>query len=93
MRVGNIVLDDQETGSFFRVQPENAEPPIHPKQDAMTTQEEYRARAYDNHHKVAEEYDEMFRKQHDEDLNMTLIFVSPRRSFVEHLLTRASGRT
>lgn len=46
------------------------------KQDTMPTQEDHRARFYDDYRKVAEEYDKEFLKKHDEDLNTTLIFVS-----------------
>ena len=31
---------------------------------------------YEKYHKVAEEYDKVFMKKHEEDLNTTLIFVS-----------------
>jgi len=31
---------------------------------------------YDKYYKVAEEYDKVFMKKHEEDLNTTLIFVS-----------------
>ena len=36
-----------------------------------------RVKFYDKYHKVAEEYDKVFMKKHEEDLNTTLIFVSP----------------
>ena len=35
-----------------------------------------RVKFYDKYYKVAEEYDEVFMKKHEEDLNTTLIFVS-----------------
>lgn len=35
-----------------------------------------RVKFYDKYHKVAEEYDKVFMKKHEEDLNTTLIFVS-----------------
>lgn len=41
------------------------------------TQEDHQARFYEDYHKVAEEYDKEFLKRYDEDLNTTLIFVSP----------------
>ena len=31
---------------------------------------------YDKYYKVAEEYDKVFMRKHEEDLNTTLIFVS-----------------
>ena len=35
-----------------------------------------RVKFYDKYYKVAEEYDNVFMKKHEEDLNTTLIFVS-----------------
>jgi len=35
-----------------------------------------RVKFYDKYYKVAEEYDKVFMKKHEEDLNTTLIFVS-----------------
>ena len=55
------------------------------------TQEDHRARFYDNYRKVAEEYDKEFLKKHDEDLNTTLIFVSLLWRFNGHVLTGHSG--
>jgi hypothetical protein len=52
-------------------------PSYSPEQDVTPTQDDYRTRFYDSYHKVAEEYDKEFLKKHDEDLNTTLIFVSP----------------
>ena len=46
------------------------------KQEATHTQEDHRARFYEDYRKVSEEYDKEFLKKHDEDLNTTLIFVS-----------------
>ena len=42
-----------------------------------------RVKFYDKYYKVAEEYDEVFMKKHEEDLNTTLIFVSVSVSGVE----------
>lgn len=42
----------------------------------LPTQEDHKARFYDNYRKVAEEYDKEFLKKYEEDLNTTLIFVS-----------------
>ena len=41
------------------------------------TQEDRKARFYDDYRKVAEEYDREFFKKYEEDLNTSLIFVSP----------------
>ena len=41
----------------------------------MPTQEDHRARFYEDYREVAGEYDKEFLKKHDEDLNTTLIFV------------------
>ena len=46
------------------------------KQELPSTQEDPRARFFDDYHKEAEEYDREFMKKYDEDLNTTLIFVS-----------------
>jgi hypothetical protein len=35
-----------------------------------------RVKFYDKYYKVAEEFDKVFMKKHEEDLNTTLIFVS-----------------
>jgi len=35
-----------------------------------------RVKFYDKYYKIAEEYDKVFMKNHEEDLNTTLIFVS-----------------
>ena len=44
----------------------------------LPVQEDHKARFYDDYRKVAEEYDKEFiKKKYDEDLNTTLIFVSP----------------
>ena len=37
---------------------------------------------YEDYHKIAGEYDREFIKKYDEDLNTTLIFVSPTSSIV-----------
>ena len=52
-----------------------------------------KARFYEDYRKIAGEYDREFIKKYDEDLNTTLIFVSPTRNFVERLVTSASGRS
>jgi len=44
--------------------------------DLPPTQEDPRARFFDDYHTEAEEYDREFMKKYDEDLNTTLIFVS-----------------
>ena len=42
----------------------------------LSTQEDHRARFFEDYRKEAEEYDREFMKKYDEDLNTTLIFVS-----------------
>ena len=46
------------------------------KQDVPSTQEDHRARFFEEYRKEAEDYDREFMKKYDEDLNTTLIFVS-----------------
>ena len=58
------------------------------KQDAFPIREDYQAGFYKDYHKVSEEYDREFLKKHDEDLNMTLIFVSFSDFIYEHVLKR-----
>jgi hypothetical protein len=48
-----------------------------PKQDTALPQEDHQARFYEHYRKVADEYDKEFLKRHEEDLDTTLIFVSP----------------
>ena len=47
------------------------------KGDVLPVREEHKAKFYKDYHTVAEEYDKEFIKRYDEDLNTTLIFVSP----------------
>ena len=47
------------------------------KQGLAHAQEDTSGPFYENYRKVAEEYDKEFLKRYDEDLNTTLIFVSP----------------
>ena len=63
------------------------------KQGVLPTNEGHRVQFYDNYRKVAEEYDKEFVKQHDEDLNTTLIFVSLAPKSSEHVLTKLPGRS
>ena len=51
-------------------------------QDPSPDQKSNEARFYDDYRKVAEEYDKEFQKKYDEDLNTTLIFVSPPEAFL-----------
>lgn len=44
----------------------------------MPSQEDHQARFYEDYRKVAEQYDKEFLKRYDDDLNVTLIFVSNR---------------
>ena len=59
----------------------------------MPPQEDVRAEFYAHYRKEAEEYDKEFIKKHDEDLNTTLIFVSPVCYGGAHVLTCAAGRS
>ena len=63
------------------------------KQDVLPVQEDHKAQFYEDYRRVAEEYDKEFIKKYDDDLNTTLIFVSPTFFFVEDRLTRISGRS
>jgi hypothetical protein len=47
------------------------------KQDVVPVREDHQAKFYEDYRKVAEEYDKEFLKKHEEDLDTTLIFVSP----------------
>ena len=60
-------------------------PTTTPKLDEISAQGDLQARFYDHYHKVAEEYDKEFLKKHDEDLNTTLIFVSPHEDLIDAL--------
>ena len=51
-----------------------------------------RVKFYDRYYKVAEEYDKVFMKKHEEDLNTTLIFVGDSPAIAEFLLTTPTGR-
>ena len=53
------------------------------KRNTLPIQEDPQAEFYKNYRKVAEEYDKEFLKKHDEDLNTTLIFVSPPGALVD----------
>ena len=66
---------------------------LSPKRDALPIQEDPQAEFYKNYRKVAEEYDKEFLKKHDEDLNTTLIFVSPDWTSGGPALIRTSGRS
>lgn len=46
---------------------------------------------YDKYYKVAEEYDKVFMKKHEEDLNTTLIFVSLSPGTAGFFLTENTG--
>ena len=55
--------------------------------------EDHQAKFYEDYRKVAEEYDKEFLKKHEEDLDTTLIFVSPTSSLrPDTVLTRILGR-
>jgi hypothetical protein len=48
------------------------------KQDEPPAEETYQTEFYENYHKVAREYDKEFLRNHKEDLNTILVFVSTR---------------
>lgn len=50
-----------------------------------------RVKFYEKYYKVAEEYDKVFMKNHEEDLNTTLIFVSALRGISGLLLKGQTG--
>jgi len=50
-----------------------------------------RVKFYDKYYKVAEEYDKVFMKKHEEDLNTTLIFVSSLPGIAGFMLTGNTG--
>jgi hypothetical protein len=64
-----------------------------PEQGMLPNDEGHRVQFYDTYRKVAEEYDKEFVKQHDEDLNTTLIFVSSASKVGERVLTQLPGRS
>ena len=43
----------------------------------LSVEEDHQAQFYEGYRKAAEEYDNEFLKKHGEDLDTTLIFVSP----------------
>jgi hypothetical protein len=47
------------------------------KRDTLPIQDDYQAQFYDHYRRVADEYDKDFLKKYEEDLDTTLIFVSP----------------
>ena len=51
-------------------------PPCNRRQVGLSTQEDHRARFFEDYRKEAEDYDKEFMKKYDEDSNTTLIFVS-----------------
>jgi hypothetical protein len=50
-----------------------------------------RVKFYDKYYKVAEEYDKVFMRKHEEDLNTTLIFVRVQFGVIELPLTETVG--
>ena len=70
--------DDQHVDGWISPPPTrmSPRPPSGKKQNLPPTQEDPRARFFDDYHREAEEYDREFMKKYDEDLNTTLIFVS-----------------
>ena len=64
--------------SFVCIRPKfRSDPSCSREQDIASIQEDHQTKFYKEYHKVAEEYDKEFLKKYDEDLNTTLIFVSP----------------
>jgi len=61
------------------------------KQDLPSTQEDPRARFFEDYRNEAEEYDREFMKKYDEDLNTTLIFVSFAWCLGVHALIRSQA--
>ena len=63
---------------FFCTQPgsRSLRPPFNRGRAEFSTQEDHRARFFEDYRKEAEDYDKEFMKKYDEDLNTTLIFVS-----------------
>ena len=61
------------------------------KQDPPSTQEDPRARFFEDYGNEAEEYDREFMKKHDEDLNTALIFVSSARRSGVRVLTQSQA--
>ena len=46
-----------------------------------TDQENHQAQFYEDYRRAADEYDKEFLRKYNDDLNTTLIFVSPPQSF------------
>ena len=66
----------------------------HRKEEAPEPpQEDVRAEFNTHYQKEAQEYDKEFVKKHDDDLNTTLMFVSPICYGGTRVLTRAAGRS
>ena len=63
------------------------------KKDLPLATEDYRARFYETYRREAEDYDKEFIKKYDEDLNTTLIFVSPAHCSDQHVSTWMTGRS
>ena len=55
--------------------------------------EDYRARFYEKYRREAEDYDTEFIMKYDEDLDTTLIFVSPGCRSDRRVLTCMTGRS
>lgn len=58
---------------------------------ASSQEADSRTKFYDKYYKVAEEYDKVFMKKHEEDLNTTLIFVGWSPEVMKFSLTTTSG--
>lgn len=73
------MLDDRQTGSvsFGRLKIISLTLSYSNKGDTLPVQEGQRAQFYEHYRMLADSYDKKFIKRHDQDLNTTLIFVSP----------------
>ena len=75
--MGGRTVDNRRMGKFLLYLTRTTlRPPRSRIHDLPLTQEDHRARFYEYYRKEAKEYDRVFMKKYDEDLNTTLIFVS-----------------
>ena len=62
------------------------------RRGGFSVQEDYEAQFYKDYREVAEEYDREFLEKYDDDLNMTLIFVSSTQGLDDRTLTHYDDR-
>ena len=91
MKMANRTPNNGQTSNSLPARVPELTPSSSVKQNAVPTQEDSRARFYQDYRKVAEGYDKEFLKKHDEDLNTTLIFVSIPWAFYYFVLTERIG--